>query len=73
MKQYKRRLERAERLRAKRDRLECLEALYFTYENLGHQPFPGSEMQLLRQRIQTARVQLKAMGEGIGPDEAGRE
>jgi len=72
MNAYKKQLERAERLRSKRERLECLHALYVTYERFGQQPLPGTYMQQLRQRIARTRNELKSMGEDIVPEEAGR-
>jgi len=71
MNAYKKQLEHAERLRAKRERLEGLRALYQTHEELGHEPFPGTEMIAIRRRIARTNNELRAMGEDIGPEEAG--
>jgi hypothetical protein len=69
---YHKHLEHAERLRAKRERLEGLEALYGTYEQEGVRPYESVAMRCLKKRILSTRQQLRTMGEGIGPDEAGR-
>ena len=68
---YRTGLEHEERIHEKRDRLEGLELLYATYEQRGLRPYMCPEMRFLKKRILSVRQQLKAMGEGIGPGEAG--
>jgi hypothetical protein len=58
---YQREMQHRTKLVAKYERLQGLRALYATYEQAGHQPLPGSDMQKLRARIASTQNQLKAM------------
>jgi hypothetical protein len=58
---YEKALKHRARLAAKADRLHGLRDLYATYEQAGHQPYPGSYMAELRERIHATQIQLNAM------------
>jgi len=50
----------AENVMKKKERIETLEALLATYEEMGHQP-DSRHIRELKQRIKTARMQLTVM------------
>jgi hypothetical protein len=66
---YEREMLHRSKLARKYERLQGLRDLYATYEQAGEQPYPGSYMAGLRQRIASTQNQLKAMAGSWEDDE----
>jgi hypothetical protein len=63
-------IDHRERVSRKYERLQGLEALYATYEQMGWKPCDNPSMVALKKKILSVRNQMLAMGPGISPENA---